>query len=130
MRMVKLAALLLVGSMLWFGACDRTEGFGKHAKKRRDSPASMIATWYDVPADSVAQDRASEAQFTAASDRYKIGTLLRVTRTSSGKSVEVKVTDTGLKSSKSGIDVCRGAAEKLGMVSDGVAKVTVEVIQP
>lgn len=70
-----------------------------------------------------------EAKFTAATDRYKIGTLLRITRVSNRESVVVELTDNGLKNSKSAIDVCRRAAEKLGMVSAGVAQVTIAVVK-
>lgn len=88
------------------------------------------ATWYNVPVDSLAKRRAGKAELTAASDHYKIGTLLRVTRVDNGRQVTVRITDRGLHASKSRIDLCREAAEELDMVSDGVASVKLAVLPP
>lgn len=90
----------------------------------------MEATWYNVPPDSLAKRRAGEDELTAATDHYKLGTLLRVTRVANGRQVTVRVTDTGLRASKSRIDLCKEAAEQLEMVSDGVASVKLAVLPP
>lgn len=100
-----------------------------------DSAASsetppVEATWYNVPPDSLARRRAKAAELTAASDRYQLGTMLRVTRVSNGRAVVVRVTDTGLREHKSQIDLCKEAAAQLEMVSDGVAKVRLKVLSP
>ena len=42
----------------------------------------------------------------------------------------VRVTDTGLRASKSRIDLCKEAAEELDMVTDGVASVKLAVLPP
>ncbi|MGI8431885.1 MAG: RlpA-like double-psi beta-barrel domain-containing protein [Chthoniobacterales bacterium] len=89
-----------------------------------------MATWCDVPADSLARRRAGKTELTAASDHFKLGTLVRVVSVASGRSVVVRITDTGLRGSESQIDICREAAEQLGMVSKGVAKVRVSALPP
>lgn len=58
------------------------------------------------------------------------GTQLRVTHVRSGKSVVVKVTDRGPFGYKDRIvDLSWAAARDLGMLSEGVAKVKVEVVK-
>jgi rare lipoprotein A len=92
-------------------------------------PAPMTyASWYDVPSDSLAARRASAGELTAAHDRYRIGTRLRVTNAENGRSVVVRVTDRGVPRGKPPLDLCKRAAEELDMLRDGTAKVRVEVL--
>ena len=67
---------------------------------------------------------------TAASNTYPFNTKLRVTCATTGKSVVVRINDTGgfHKYGRS-IDLSQGAAEKLGIIKKGVAKVYLEVIK-
>ena len=67
---------------------------------------------------------------TAASNTYPFNTKLRVTCATTGKSVVVRINDTGgfHKYGRS-IDLSQGAAEKLGIIKQGVAKVYLEVIK-
>lgn len=67
---------------------------------------------------------------TAAHKTLPFGTVLKVTREDTGKSVFVKVNDRLPKSSKRVIDLSRAAASELDMVYDGVAEVKLEVIKP
>lgn len=85
----------------WLGSGNGEKRGG--ARRREPARGSDLVT--RAP-DSLAKGRASEAQLTAATDRYKLGTLLRVTRVSNGRQVTVRVTDTGLGASKSRIDLC------------------------
>ena len=68
----------------------------------------------------------------AAHPTYPFGTLIRVIHTESGRSVEVEVIDRGPASAprKEGviIDVSRAAAEGLGFVQEGRARVRLEVL--
>lgn len=121
-----LASLVLVSLGLALVSCGR--GPEKSAQEPRDESRPVKATWYNVPPDSLAKRRAGEAELTAATDHYKLGTLLRVHRVSNGRQVTVRVTDTGLQASKSRIDLCKEAAEQLEMVSDGVASVRLTVL--
>ena len=65
---------------------------------------------------------------TAAHDRYRIGTRLRVTNPDNGRSVVVRVTDRGVPRGKAPLDLCKRAAEELDMVREGTAKVRIEVL--
>jgi rare lipoprotein A len=87
------------------------------------------AAWYDVPANSLAKKRAGVEELTAAHNKLPIGTLVRVTHLSNGKSVLVRITDRGIHDRRVKIDLCKEAAEELEMVSKGFAKVRMEVLQ-
>jgi rare lipoprotein A len=86
------------------------------------------AVWYDVPDDSLAKRRAGKDELTAAHNRLPLGTLVRVTRLDSGKSVIVRVTDRGVRARVGVIDLCKEAAEELDMISDGRARVRLEIL--
>lgn len=67
---------------------------------------------------------------TAASNSLKFGTKVKVTCMSTGKSVVVKINDTGAFTSKYNriIDLSYGAAQALDMIDRGLTKVKLEVI--
>ena len=126
-RSLRLVLLVSLGGMISATSCRHPFD----AEKRRDNREpgqTVIATWYDVPPDSLAHRRAGGAELTAASDRLKLGTLVKVKRVTNGKSVVVRITDSGLHSRRSRLDLCKEAAEKLDMVSAGTAKVQLEVL--
>ena len=58
---------------------------------------------------------------------HPFGTLLKVTNLKNNKTVVVKVTDRGPFARGRVIDLSWGAAEKLGFIAAGLAKVKVEV---
>lgn len=64
-------------------------------------------------------------KFTCASNHYKMGTMLEVTNVLNGKSVVVKVNDTGGFKGKK-IDLSEGAFKKIADLKQGVIKVKVE----
>jgi rare lipoprotein A len=64
-------------------------------------------------------------KYTAASRDFPIGTYLLVKNLENGKEVVVFVNDRGPSKRKRIIDLSRSAAEKLGMLRKGVAKVQV-----
>lgn len=67
---------------------------------------------------------------TAASNSHRMGTLLKVTNPNNGKSVIVRVTDTG-GFGKYGrtLDLSKGAFSRIADTKQGVAKVKVEVLK-
>jgi len=68
--------------------------------------------------------------FTAAHRTLPFGTVLRVTRLGGGQRVYVRVTDRGPFGPRGRIlDLSRAAAEHLGMLKAGVAKIEVEVVE-
>ena len=66
---------------------------------------------------------------TAAHRTLDFGTMVRVTNVESGESVVVRIIDRGPHVESRIIDVSGVAAEKLGMLDAGEAKVTIEVVQ-
>ena len=86
------------------------------------------AVWYNVPDGSLPERRAATGELTAAHNRLPFGTLVRVTRLDSNKSVIVRITDRGVRNRVGVIDLCKEAAEKLDMISDGRARVRLEIL--
>ena len=125
---VRFRFLCSLGTALLLAACRPASEPDRAAAKNESKGPVVEATWYKVPVDSLARRRAGEAELTAASDRFAIGALVKVTRVSNGQSVVVRITDTGLKKSASRIDLCAEAAERLGMIKEGVAKVRITAL--
>lgn len=84
------------------------------------------AVWYVVPVDSLAKRRAEKDEFTAAHNHLPLGTMVRVTHLKNGKSVTVRITDRGITKRGASIDLCKPAAEELGIISEGMARVRIE----
>jgi len=70
----------------------------------------------------------SHKKMTAACNVLPLGTWIRVTNLRNGKSVVVKTNDRLHTRMKRVVDLSREAAEKLGYVKSGLARVRVEVI--
>jgi rare lipoprotein A len=68
-------------------------------------------------------------EFTAAHRKLPFGTRLRVTHLASGRTVEVRVNDRGPFRKGRIVDLSHRAAEALGILRMGLAKVSVEVIE-
>ena len=67
--------------------------------------------------------------YTAAHKTLPFGTVLRVTNLENGKSVNVRVNDRGPFVQGREIDVSKAAAVQLDMVSNGTAKVSLEIVE-
>ena len=65
----------------------------------------------------------------AAHPTLPFGTRLRVTNVASGQSVTVRVNDRGPYVRGRVVDVSHAAAETLGMIGGGIAKVKLDVVQ-
>jgi rare lipoprotein A len=68
-------------------------------------------------------------QLTAAHRTLPFGTRLRLTNVATGRSVTVRVNDRGPFVPGRVVDVSYSAAETLGMVRRGVAKVKIDILQ-
>lgn len=73
-------------------------------------------------------DTYDKNKFTAAHKKHPKGTKLKVTRLDSKRSVEVTVNDKGPYIKGRVVDLSRAAAERLGLIQDGLAEVKVEVV--
>ena len=67
---------------------------------------------------------------TAAHRTLPFGTMALVTNLDSGKSVTVRINDRGPFVAGRSIDVSKAAAEELGLISSGVARVRIEATLP
>ncbi len=67
-------------------------------------------------------------KFTAASNRLKLNTYVKVTNLSNGEVVYVRINDRMAKSNNRLIDLASVAARKLDFQKNGVAKVKVEIV--
>lgn len=77
-------------------------------------------------ADGTSYDRNA---FTCAHRTLPFGTMVRVVNKKNGKETVVKVTDRGPFGKGRVIDLSNSAASELGMISDGIAKVELYVMQ-
>jgi len=67
-------------------------------------------------------------KFTAASNKLKLGAYVKVTNTQNGRVVYVRVNDRMAATNRRLIDLASIAAEQLAFVSQGTAKVKVEIV--
>ncbi len=124
------ASLSLLAVCLTNQACHRPRPNNAKATEPEQATSSeeVNAAWYDVPVDSLAQRRAGTEELTAAHNQLPLGTRLRVTHLTKGKSVVVRVTDRGITDRKIQLDLCKQAARELDMIGEGVARVRIEVL--
>ena len=81
------------------------------------------ASWYALYSQTASGEPMNPADLTAAHRTLPFGTRLKVTNQENGKSVIVRVNDRGPFIRGRVIDLSKGAAKKLGFVSDGVTNI-------
>lgn len=90
-----------------------------------------LASWYGNPYHGRAAANGEiydMDKLTAAHRTLPFGTMVRVTRTDSGQSVEVRITDRGPFVDGRIIDLSRAAARAIDLIGPGVAEVRVEPV--
>ncbi len=91
-----------------------------------------VASWYGVPFDG---HRTSDGeiyhmhQLTAAHRTLPFGSIVRVTNLDNGKQTEVRINDRGPFVADRVIDLSLSAAQAIGMVGPGTAKVRLEIVE-
>jgi rare lipoprotein A len=88
-----------------------------------------LASFYTEGTRTANGEKFDTHELTAAHPTLPFGTRLRVTNVASGRSVTVRVNDRGPYVSGRVVDVSYSAANALGMVGQGVAKVKLDVVQ-
>jgi rare lipoprotein A len=91
----------------------------------------MRASWYGPKFHgklTANGERFDQMALTAAHKKLKFGTLLRITNPRNDKSVIVRINDRGPYIRGRQLDLSKAAAQKLGMIKRGVAKLEVEEI--
>jgi rare lipoprotein A len=92
-------------------------------------PQSLgLASFYDEGIRTASGERFDPHALTAAHRTLPFGTLLRVTNVATGRSVTVRVNDRGPFVPGRVVDVSYSAAETLGIVGQGVARVKLDVV--
>jgi rare lipoprotein A len=88
-----------------------------------------LASFYTEGTQTASGEKFDTNDLTAAHPTLPFGTKLRVTNVASGRSVTVRVNDRGPYVAGRTVDVSYAAADALGMVGAGVAKVRLDVVQ-
>ncbi len=87
------------------------------------------ASWYDLASATASGEAMDGGDLTAAHPFLPMGTRVLVENLDNGHSVIVRINDRGPFTGKRIIDVSRAAAERLGMVAKGIARVRVSRIE-
>lgn len=144
-----LLAMLIIHSTVFIATADAQKG-KRHRKKHRthkvyrhkliNEPTVIVGGVQKGTASYYAKswtgrktangDRLHHDSLTCAHRTHKFGTLLKVKHVGNGKEVIVRVNDRGPYGRGRIVDLSWGAAKALGMISQGVAKVEVEVFDP
>ena len=88
-----------------------------------------LASFYTEGTQTANGEKFDTHELTAAHRTLPFGTRLRVTNVATGQSVTVRVNDRGPFVPGRVVDVSYSAAETLGMVGGGIAKVKLDVVQ-
>jgi rare lipoprotein A len=88
-----------------------------------------VASFYTEGTRTASGEKFNTLDMTAAHPTLPFGTKLRVTNVSTGQAVTVRVNDRGPYVQGRVVDVSYSAADALGMVGKGVAKVKLDVVQ-
>jgi rare lipoprotein A len=88
-----------------------------------------VASFYTEGTQTASGEKFDTHELTAAHRTLPFGTRLRVTNVATGRSVTVRVNDRGPFVPGRVVDVSHSAAETLGMVGGGIAKVKLDVVQ-
>jgi rare lipoprotein A len=104
--------------------------FARHNNATPAQVASQgVASFYTEGQQTASGEKFDTHDLTAAHPTLPFGTRLRVTNVSTGRSVTVRVNDRGPYVPGRVVDVSHSAANALGMVESGIAKVKLDVVQ-
>ncbi|NOJ40575.1 septal ring lytic transglycosylase RlpA family protein [Bradyrhizobium australiense] len=112
----------------------RVAAVRRHTASRKDASGLKTASrgtasFYTEGTKTASGEEFNTLEMTAAHPTLPFGTKLRVTNLASGRSVTVRVNDRGPYVQGRIVDVSYSAADALGMVGKGVAKVKLDVVE-
>jgi rare lipoprotein A len=87
-----------------------------------------LASFYSEGQQTANGEKFDPNELTAAHPNLPFGTRLRVTNVANGRSVTVRINDRGPFVAGRAVDVSYAAAERIGIIEQGVAKVKLDVI--
>jgi rare lipoprotein A len=102
---------------------------GARTKVASATPSDGMASFYKQGSRTASGEKFNPRELTAAHPTLPFGTRVRVTNVNTGRSVTVRINDRGPFVRGRVIDVSHSAAESLGMVGQGVAKVKLDVVE-
>lgn len=115
----------VVVAALFLSGCVTTEAADKIVKKSYHGHAS----WYKSGKKTASGEKFNPHAVSVAHRYLPFGTVLRITHVGNGNTIEAVVNDRGPFIKGREIDVSLGAAQKLGFVHSGTAKVLIEVLE-
>ena len=95
----------------------------------REGASYGLASFYGEGSETASGEKFDPKGLTAAHPTLPFGTRLRVTNVANGRSVIVRINDRGPFVAGRAVDVSPSAAERIGIVERGVAKVKLDVVQ-
>ena len=111
-------------------SAKRHTPFARHNTSAPTQIASLgIASFYTEGEQTASGEKFDTNDLTAAHPTLPFGTRLRVTNVATGRSVTVRVNDRGPYVAGRVVDVSHSAADALGMVGSGIAKVKLDVVE-
>jgi rare lipoprotein A len=87
-----------------------------------------LASFYTEGSETASGEKLDGHKLTAAHRTLPFGTRVRVTNVANGRSVTVRINDRGPFVPGRVVDVSYTAAEKLGIMEQGIAKVKLDVV--
>jgi len=97
--------------------------------EEQDAPAETgRASWYDLASKTASGEEMDADALTAAHPSLPLGTTVRVENLDNGREVVVCINDRGPFAKNRIIDLSKAAAETIGMIEAGVARVSVSPV--
>lgn len=131
--------LLIIIATILFTSCSSAVKFTSSSTSKYDDDNSEVVTvmygkasYYGSEFDgrSTANGETfSNKEYTAAHKSLPFGSMVKVTNLANNKTVIVRINDRGPYVTGRVIDLSRIAAEKLGMIRDGVIDVKIELLK-
>ena len=88
-----------------------------------------LASFYAKAQQTASGEKFDPNELTAAHPTLPFGARLRVTNVANGRSVTVRINHRGPFIAGRSVDVSHSAAERIGIIDRGVAKVKLDVVQ-
>jgi rare lipoprotein A len=101
----------------------------RHAPFGTHATSDGVASFYVEGSRTASGEKFDPHELTAAHRTLPFGTRLRVVSVATGRSVTVRINDRGPFVPGRVLDVSYSAADRLGIVGRGVAKVRIDVVQ-
>jgi rare lipoprotein A len=98
-----------------------------HADLTQDASYGLASFYHDT--QTASGEKFNALELTAAHRTLAFGTWVLVTTVATGRSVTVRINDRGPLAPGRIVDVTHAAAEALGIIEQGVARVRLDVVQ-